>query len=218
MGERLNYDISWSSYLTAGTLAMTVESKKPSFGSTAYYVTAEAQTTGVFASLYTLYYKADTLIDVFTLLPQRGSLYSREGGDQRNKVTLFDQKNNTGKFEMQTRSKMQKDLKLKALTQDMLSSMYVLRAISPRTGDKLDIPVSDSGWNYMVTFNVGGAEPVKIANGTSVAALRVTPTVINEEGRNVGQGFVFWLSNDAALKPVRMEGPLAAGHVVLALK
>ena len=218
VGERLNYDVSWSSYLTAGTLSMTVESKKPSYNSTAYYVTAEAQTIGVFATLYTLYYKADSLIDVFTLLPQRGSLYSREGGDQRTKVTMFNQAANTGKFEMQTKSKMEKDLKLKALTQDMLSALYVLRSISPRPGDKLEIPVSDSGWNYMVTFNVGAAEAVKIANGTSVSALRITPTVINEEGKDVGKGFVLWLANDATLKPVRMEGPLAAGHVVLALK
>jgi len=218
VGERLNYDISWSSYLTAGTLSLVVESKKPSYSSTAYYVTAEAQTIGLLAKLYTLYYKADTLIDVFTLLPQRGSLYSREGGDQRTKITMFDQAKNTGMFEMQTKSKMNKELKLKPLTQDMLSVLYVLRSINPRPGDKLDIPVSDSGWNYVVTFTVGAAEAVKKANGTTVQALRVTPKAINEQGKDVAQGFVMWLANDATLVPVRMEGPLAAGHVVLALK
>jgi hypothetical protein len=218
VGERLDYDVSWSSYLTAGTLSLVVDSKKPSYNSTAYYVVAEAQTTGLLAKLYTLYYKADTLIDAFTLLPQRGSLYSREGGHQRNKVTLFDQPANKGTFEMQTASKMHKDLILKPLTQDMLSSMYVLRSISPRPGDKLEIPVSDSGWLYRVIFNVAAAEPVKKAGGAVVQALRVTPDVFDEKGQRVGQGFVLWLSNDASLTPVRMEGPLAAGHVVLALK
>jgi hypothetical protein len=83
VGERLAYDVSWSNYVTAGTLTISIDSKKPSFGSTAYYIVAEAQTTGVLAKLYTLYYKADTLLDVYSLLPQRGSLFSREGSRQR---------------------------------------------------------------------------------------------------------------------------------------
>lgn len=218
VGERLLYDVSWSSYVTAGTLSLVVDSKKPSYGSTAYYVVAEAQTTGVLSSLYTLYYKADTLIDAFSLLPQRGSLFSREGKRQRFKVTTFDHARKTGKFEMQTASKMEKDLTLQPLMQDMLSAFYVLRSISPQPGDRLEIPVSDSGWSYKVTFVVSGPEPAKNAAGTAVPSLRVTPQVIDEKGQRVGEGFVFWLANDATLKPVRMEGRLAAGRVVIALK
>lgn len=218
VGERLQYDVSWSNYLTAGTLTLTIESKKPSYGSTAYYVVAEAATTGVLSNLYSLYYKADTLIDSFSLLPQRGSLFSREGRRQRFKVTTFDHTRKSGRFEMQTASKMEKDLSLKPLTQDMLSAFYVLRSISPRPGDRLEIPVSDSGWNYAVTFVVSGPETANNAAGSAVPALRVTPQVIDEAGKRVGQGFVFWLSNDAALKPVRMEGRLAAGSIVIALR
>ncbi len=218
VGEKLSYDVSWSSYLTAGTLTLSVDAKKPSFGSTAYYITAEAQTTGLLAKLYTLYYKADTLLDAYTLLPQRGSLYSREGGDERTKVTTFDHPAKKALFEMKTASKMQKDVTLDPLTQDMLSAIYVLRAIRPQTGDKLEIPVSDSGWMYTATFVVGAAEAVKKADGSVVQALRVTPQVINEKGQPAAGGFVLWLSNDAALAPVRMEGSLAAGRIVLALK
>lgn len=218
VGEKLLYDISWSNYLTAGTLSLTVDSKKPSYGSTAYYVIAEAQSTGLLANLYTLYYKADTLIDVFSLLPQRGALFSREGSRQRYKVTTFDHPKKKGLFEMQTKSKMQKDLTLPPLTQDMLSAFYVLRAINPRPGDKLEIPVSDSGWMYKVTFVVTGPEMAKDAAGRSVSTLRVVPQVIDEGGKRVGQGFTFWLANDATFKPVRMEGSLAAGRLVIALK
>jgi hypothetical protein len=218
VGEKLLYDVSWSSYVTAGTLSLTVESKKPSYGSTAYYIVAEAQTTGILANLYTLYYKADTLVDAFSLLPQRGALFSKEGSRQRYKVTTFDHRNKKGLFEMETASKMRKDLTLLPLSQDMLSAFYVLRAISPRPGDRLEIPVSDSGWMYKVTFVVTGPEMVKDAAGRSVSTLKVVPQVIDEGGKRVGEGFSFWLSNDAALKPVRMEGSLAAGRIVIALK
>src|SRR5262245_38689629 len=86
VGEQLTYDVSWSSYVTAGTATMTVKEKKPSFNSTAYYIVAEARPTPLLSKLYTLYYKMDTLVDVYTLLPQRGSTYSEEGRRHRYKI------------------------------------------------------------------------------------------------------------------------------------
>ena len=133
VGERLTYDVSWSNYVSAGTLNLTVEAKRPSYNSTAYYVVAEAQTEGLLAKLYTLYYKADTLIDTFSMLPQRGSVFSREGGRQRMKITTFDHSRKQGRFEMQTASKMVKDVGLGTATQDLLSAVYALRTIAPNS-------------------------------------------------------------------------------------
>ena len=218
VGEILTYDVSWSNYVTAGTITLRTDSKKASFSSTAYYVTAEARTTGLVASLYTLYYKADTLIDVFTLLPQRGSVYSREGRRERLKTTTFDQARRKAQFQMKTASLMNVDLDVPPLTQDALSAVYVLRSIQPRTGDRLEMPVSDSGKKYTVTFVVGNVESVQKADGTRVQALRVTPEV-REQGKGPAMaGTVLWLANDASLKPVRMESMLAVGRVVAALK
>jgi hypothetical protein len=119
---------------------------------------------------------------------------------------------------MQTASRMTKDLTLPALTQDMLSVLYVLRAIRPRPGDRLEIPISDSGWLYNATFVVSAPEMVKNAAGIAVPALRVAPQVTDEKRQRISGSLVFWLSNDEALKPVRMEAALAVGRVVLALK
>src|ERR1700674_2215695 len=62
VGEALTYEVSWSSYLTAGTVTLTVQDKHPSYASVAYYVVAEARPTPLMSRLYTLYYKADALI------------------------------------------------------------------------------------------------------------------------------------------------------------
>ena len=218
IGERLSYDVSWSNYLTAGTLVLRVEAKRPSYNSTAYYVVAEAQTEGLLARLYTLYYKADTLIDAFSMLPQRGSVFSREGSRQRNKITTFDHGRKQGRFEMQTASKMVKDVALSAATQDLLSSIYALRTIAPKAGERFTMPVSDSGWLYEVLWTVGQVESVKVASGQSVQALRVTPRVTNEKGATVGGGAVLWLATDGSFKPVRMEAAATVGRIVLALK
>jgi hypothetical protein len=218
VGERLAYDVSWSNYLTAGTVTLAVESKRPSYNSIAYYVVAEAQTTGMLASLYTLYYKADTLIDAFTMLPQRGSVYSREGRRERMKTTMFDHGARRATFEMRTSSTMEKTVGLGISTQDALSALYALRTIAPKPGESFTMPVSDSGWLYHVRFAVGQAEPVRTATGATVQALRVVPSITGERGQAVPLTSVFWLAADGSFRPVRLEGGLSVGRIVMTLK
>src|SRR5215203_3200654 len=165
-GESLDYEIGWSSFVTAGTATISVKEKKPSYGSTAYYIVAEGQPTPIVSKLYTLYYKADTLLDVYSLLPQRGSLYSQEGKRRRMKTTTFDQAAKKANYEIQTATLVKKDLAIPGFTQDALSAIYVLRSISFKPGEKFNIPVSDNGNIYKVQMQVGAAEPVKTGMGT----------------------------------------------------
>src|SRR5579864_6610374 len=55
VGETLTYDVSWSTLLTAGTAVLTVQDKKPSYNSTAYYIVAEGRPTPLVAKLYPTY-------------------------------------------------------------------------------------------------------------------------------------------------------------------
>ena len=103
VGETLEYDVGWSSYLTAGTATLAIREKKPSYGSVAYYAVAEGRATGVVAALYHVYYKADTLLDVYSLLPQRGSIYGEEGRRRRMRATRFDQAKRTAQYEVTPR-------------------------------------------------------------------------------------------------------------------
>ena len=77
--RRSSTDVGWSSYLTAGTATLAIREKKPSYGSVAYYAVAEGRATGLVAALYHVYYKADTLLDVYSLLPQRRVNLRRRG-------------------------------------------------------------------------------------------------------------------------------------------
>src|SRR5579871_2005193 len=137
VGETLTYDVSWSSYITAGTVIVTVKERKPSYNATAYYIVAEGRPTPVFSKLYTLYYKADTLIDTTTLLPQRGSIYSEEGGRHKFRTTQFDRKTNKIHFEHKSATTTSTDFTTSPVTQDALSAIYVLRAIPLKAGDRL---------------------------------------------------------------------------------
>ena len=215
-GETLEYDIGWSSFVTAGTATVSVKEKKPSYGSTAYYIVAEGRPTPLVSKLYTLYYKADTLIDVYSLLPQRGSLYSEEGKRRRMKTTTFDQSAKRANYQVETRTLVKKDLAIPGFTQDALSAIYVLRSIPFKAGEKFNMPVSDNGNIYRVQMQVGASEPVKTGLGT-ITGLRITP-VITGPDKDSPRGLSLWISDDARRLPLKMEAQLLVGKFTVTLR
>lgn len=215
-GEVLEYDIGWSSYVTAGTATVTVKEKRPSFNSIAYYVVAEGRPTPLLSKLYTLYYKADTLIDAYTLLPQRGSLYVEEGKRHRMKTTTFNQATRRAKYEVQTATHVEKELVLPGFTQDALSALYVLRSIPMKAGDKFNMPVTDAGDVYRVQMQVGALESVKTPLGT-MNALKIVPVIAAGKAQPP-RGLAIWISNDARRLPLKIEAQLAVGKFVVLLR
>jgi hypothetical protein len=216
-GETLTFDISWSQYLTAGTATVTVREKRPSFSSTAYYIVAEGRPTPLLSKLYTLYYKADTLLDVFTLLPQRGSVYSEEGSRSRMKATLFDQTARRGSYEVKTATVFKKDLVLPAFTQDPLSAIYVIRALPLKLGGTLTMPVADDGIVYRVRVRVVAQEAIATPLGR-LTAWKIVPTILDAKGKPTGEKFGLWISDDARKLPLKMEAELGVGRFVIVLK
>ena len=216
VGEVLEFDIGWSSYLTAGNATVTVKEKRPSYNSVAYYIVAEGRPTPLLSKLYTLYYKADTLVDAYSLLPQRGSLYVEEGKRRRTKTTTFNQAAKTAKYEVQTATQVERNLALPAFTQDALSTLYVLRSIPMKAGEKFNMPVTDAGDVYKVQMQVGAVEPVKTAIGT-INALKIVPVVTATKGAPP-RGLAMWISDDARRLPVRIEAQLPVGKFTVTLR
>jgi hypothetical protein len=216
-GEVLEYDIGWSSYLTAGSAVLTVREKKPSYNSVAYYITAEGRPTPLLSKLYTLYYKADTLIDAFTLLPQRGSLYVEEGKRRRMKTTTFNHPAKQAKYEVQSATHVERTLTLPGFTQDALSALYVLRSIPMKAGDRFNMPVTDAGDVYKVQMQVIAVEPVTTPLGT-INALKIVPLITAPKGAPPPKGIAIWISDDARRLPLRIEAQLAVGRFTVALR
>jgi uncharacterized protein DUF3108 len=214
-GEVLAYDVSWSTFVTAGSATVSVKEKKPSLGSVAYYIVAEGRPTAWLSRLYNLYYRADTLLDAYTLLPQRGSVYSEEGGRRRTKTTTFDQAGHKAAFEVQTATTVNTPLALPAAAQDALSAIYVLRAAP--IAAQATMTVADNGRVLNVRLTPAGRERVGTGIGP-VEAVRISPVILDESGQPEGRTLSLWLSDDARRLPVKLQADLAVGSFVLTLK
>jgi hypothetical protein len=215
-GEVLVYDVGWSLYPTAGTATVSVKEKKASFGSSAYYIVAEGRPSSLLAKMYTLFYKADTLVDSYSLLPQRGSVYSEEGKRHRMRTTVFNQGAKKATYEVETRTVVKKDLVIPSFTQDALSAIYVLRSIPFKPGEKFNMPVSDNGNIYKVQMQVGTVEPVKTGIGT-VNGLKIVP-VITGPDKESPRGLALWISDDARRLPLKIEAQLLVGKFTITLR
>jgi len=220
IGETLTYDVSWASLLTAGTATVTVRDKRPSFDSQAYYIVAEGRPNALVAAIYPIYYKVDTLLDVHTLLPQRGAIFSSEGERRRLRETRFDQHARRARYTVQGGDPLvamsTDDAAVPALTQDPLSAIYAIRAMPMTPGATVTMPVSMNGRTKRLQVVFGQRETVRTGLG-DLPAWRVTPTFVEGADPSDGRGLVLWISDDARRLPVKLQGEMPMGAFVLTL-
>jgi hypothetical protein len=218
VGETLRYDVAWANYMTAGSATLSVREKKPSYGSTAYYITAEGQPISLLQRIYPVYYKADTLLDVFTLLPQRASVYSNENGRERVKTTVFDQAKRTASYEVRTATETSRSLAIPARSLDLLAAVYALRSLAFAPGASTTMSVVDAGEVFGVKAQVAGREPVRTAGG-EVVAWRVEPRVLGADAEAAGaRQIAVWITDDARRVPVKMAADTAVGTFTFTLR
>jgi hypothetical protein len=198
VGEVLTYDVSWSSFVTAGTATAAVTDKVADDGSSVYVIVAEGRPTPLVSSLYALHYRIESRLDAFTLLPRRSDLSSEEGSRKHTRSTTFDRK-------------------VDPLGEDMLSAVYTLRATPLQPGGRITLPIVDNGIRYLTHLEVGSAQAVRCGLG-SVTALPIAISAVNPNGQPVGRNLALWISTDAQRLPVKLQGDLGVGQFVLLLR
>ena len=215
-GETLTYDVSWTTFLTAGQATLSVKERRPgAAGRARYYLVAEAQPSSMLQRLYRLYYKAESMLDTRTLRPSTATVFSDENGRTRHKTTTF-LGNGTVNYEVKTASTVKSSVKMPATAQDPLGAIYVLRALPLKPGQApFVIPVADSGKAYTMRVSVGARESVKTGIGT-VPALKLTLAVTGPDGK-ADSPLTIWLSDDARRLPLKMVAGLTVGSVQLTL-
>jgi hypothetical protein len=217
VGETLTYEVSWSSFLIAGTAVSTVLEKKPSATSTAYAIVADGRPLPLVARIYSLYYKLDTLIDSFTLLSERGSIHSEEGNRRVTATTTFNRAQRKAVFEQRGETTVTRDFSIPKQTQDGLSALYALRAMALKPGARIEFPVANDGAVFTVSVDVSRTERVRVPLG-EFEAFALTLTAVDADRQLAARNMAVWISTDARRLPLKLQAELPVGDFVLALK
>lgn len=217
VGETLTFDVAWSGYLVAGSAVTRVVEKRPSYNSTAYYIVADGRPLPIIARLYPLYYKMDSLLDSFTGLAQRTSIYQEEGDRKKYYSTLFNRPARKAVIERRDHPGAKTEIESATDAQDGLALLYALRTRPIKAGDRFTFPVIDDGNVYSVSFDVGAAETVRVPFG-QVNAWNLRIGITDANMRSVGSKIAVWLSDDARRLPLKLQADLPVGAFVLALR
>jgi hypothetical protein len=213
-GETLTFDVTWSTFLVAGSAVSRIESKRPD----GYVIVADGQPIPLLRRLYDIYYRMDSVLDSVTLLPHRTGLLSQESGVRRETVMRFDRARRKASYELkEDGNNLDAEIDVPPQVQDGLSALYVLRAMTLKTGDRITLPVADDGQLYSVQADAVGLEQVRVPLG-SQEAWRVNVTILDVEGQPAASDAAVWISNDARRLPVKLQAKLPVGHFVLLLR
>jgi hypothetical protein len=218
VGERLTYDVTWSSFVVAGTAYATVAARVDGQGGPAYHLIADGRPVPLLQRLYNVYYKMESMLDTATLLPQRMSLYSEERTGKRLANTRFDRPKQQAFFELDDAgTPLKSEFDVPPQVQDGLSAVYVLRAMNFKAGERISLPVTDDGNLYTVHADPAVLEQVRVPLGAS-EAWRVNVSVIDAAGQPAVSDAAVWYSTDARRLPIKLQGKLPVGYFVLVLR
>lgn len=216
-GEVLTYDVSWTTFLTAGSMTLAVKERQAGAGGARYYLVAEGAPSSTLRKLYSLYYKAESMLDTRTLRPTLSTIYSDENGRKRHKISTF-RGNGRLDYEVRTASTVKTSVAVDPTSQDALSVIYILRVLPLAPGQRpFVVPVVDSGKSYSMRVSVIGRETVKTGLG-SVPAVKLSLAVTNPKDRAAGTDtLTLWMSDDARRLPLKMQAGLAVGSIQMTL-
>jgi hypothetical protein len=211
-GEKLNYRISWSSIVEAGTaeLSATAEDGRPN----SLRLQAKALTAAAVAASYPF---KDDFISHFDILTRCPWLYEKNFTERkrvvRDRVT-FNQAQRTALY---TNSRNQsKQIPIELGTQDPVSSLYALRSLGLTPGMQVAFTVLDGGIEYTLVARVVATELITVKLG-SFNAHRVEVSLRRASGPMANRSITAWISADARRLPVLATAALPVGAAVIEL-
>jgi hypothetical protein len=216
--EKLVFDMSWG-LLSVGEATLGVDKIVMFNGRPAYHLVSEARSNSFCDTFYVVRDLNESWLDARTLTSLGYSKKVREGRFFRDEWVLYDR--DAGTF---VNRRMNKDGSfnvrvgtIPAQVQDILSSIYFVRAQALADGSELKVHVNTPD-NWPLAIKVMKREPLKVPAGRFPSVV-VEPMMIRE-GIFVQKGkrLRLWFSDDAQKRMLMMKAEVFFGNVTAALR
>jgi hypothetical protein len=173
------------------------------------------------ASYYEMLYKLDdtinSFVDVENFLPLKFTMTQRETKKSIDDLQIFNH------LELKTyhwwkkekkgrKSEGKKEVFIPHYFQDWFSSIFFMRGLPLKTGDKYEFPLVSKGKVSLSKARVIGVEEVRI-NKKWMMAIRVEGSNHFPGKKKKKGNMIFWFSNDDARKLLKIEGEIKIGSI-----
>jgi len=214
-GEKLTYNISWSTVIDAGISVMEVKSGSTISGRQTYDLISETHSVGVVDLLYPVQDKIVSTIDAKELYSLSFYLQEHHLKKTRSRRMTFDQTRGIACDIVNQDPPEQ--FTIPPRVQDAFSSLYFLRTLPNLTvGKTIVVNVHDSEKNWAVEIHVLGKEKITTPAGTfDTIEVRTYPKY---EGVFMNKGKIYiWFTDDTRRIPVLMKSMISIGSIVATL-
>lgn len=215
-GERLEYDVSWSQMLKAGTAVLEVRKATLLDGKPGLSFLVTGKSSGLVHRLFRVEDRVESLFDPANMQSVSYSISERFGRKKRQRTLIFDRELNLVKNTLN--NEQVQTLAIPDGVQDGLAFLYVIRTMKDFTvGKVFAVDVHESGKNWSVEVHTLGRERVKTEAGEfETVKIKTRPL---QEGVFLNKGEVFlWLTDDNRKLPVLMKSTIKVGSFVFTLK
>lgn len=210
-----HYQISWQGIKVAEA-QVDVGNQEADSQSDAYHVTATAKTAELISIFYKLRHKSESMFDAATLRPRRYYSWQKENSTEKTREINFQ---STG--EISTKGVKNGQIEDAVtfhsdnLTLDPIAAAFVARSLPLMPGETLSFDVFNGKHRYLIAFNVGPREKIKI-NDREYEAYKVTPKVqklTDSEGEKRLKWATIWVSADDDREVLKLESRVLIGSV-----
>ena len=206
VGERLTYNVSFSSFVSAGHVELFVAGRGTFFDRDAVELRAHVETTGlVYAALFSLNNDYTSYVDPTNGQPFRAQQVVREAA--RNSTTSSDFNQPAGTAAIPDKLRVGESQG----TYDFLSALYRLRALPLAEGSAYYLTVRGETQDYQTELKVRGHQPVKTNVGSFNAIVTQVRVANNPDVNDLHLQIYF--TDDERHVPVLVTAKLHAGEI-----
>ncbi len=207
VGERLNYDVSWSDFIVAGELTIETKDHRSFDGVDGFHVSAQAQSVGLVSAVV---YKVNDIYESFlsaaTLQPFRAEKNSRRGKKRQQASVTIDQQKRTARLSDG------RTIEIPADTYDLAGLIFAIRAMDLTQGKSRVFNVLEEDKLYKISVEPEASERVTTPAGTFDTIRIGTKTIGSARDSNL-YNLKMYVTNDARRLPVQITAEPSWGSV-----
>jgi hypothetical protein len=207
VGERLNYDVSWADFITAGELTLETKERRSVDGIDAFHVSAQAQSVGLVSAVALKVNDVyESFLNAATLMPFRAEKNIRHGKKHDQGSMTLDQQKRTAQLDDGRTIEIPPD------TYDIAGMLFAIRGMDLTIGRTRQFNILEEGKLYKISVQPEAKEKVTTRAGTFETVRIATKNLSGGRDSNL-YNLKMFLTPDARRLPVMITAEPSWGSV-----